>query len=151
MTRKAPPSSEAVSTALGVLEARAQFDAPRHDIHIRVASHNGAVYIDLADKDWRAIEIDEDGWQIIDEPPVYFRRSSGMKALPEPVAGGSLDDDLRPLLNVKTDAMPTSYWQSLGFWQRYIPVGLIRCLACWRTGQRQEHAYQFPASFGRSQ
>ena len=98
------PSSEAVSTALGVLEARAQFDAPEHDVRIRVASHNGAVYIDLADKDWRAIEIDEDGWRIIDEPPVYFRRSSGMKALPEPVAGGSLDDDLRPLLNVKTDA-----------------------------------------------
>src|SRR5262249_54454418 len=31
------------------------------------------------------------------------RRSSGMKPLPEPVAGGSLKGDLRPLLNVKTD------------------------------------------------
>jgi hypothetical protein len=49
------------------------------------------------------IEIDEDGWRMIDSPPVYFRRSSGMKPLPEPVAGGSLEDDLKPLLNVKSD------------------------------------------------
>jgi hypothetical protein len=97
------PSSDAMQSALGVLEARAQFDAPEHEVHVRVAGPNGCIYIDLADRDWRAIEIDEDGWRVIDTPPVYFRRSSGMKPLPEPVAGGSLKDDLRPLLNVKTD------------------------------------------------
>jgi hypothetical protein len=98
------PSSEAMSAAMGVLEARAQFDAPEHDVRVRVAGHDGCIYIDLADRDWRAIEIDEDGWRVIDDPPVYFRRSSGMKALPVPVAGGSLTDDLRPLLNVRTDS-----------------------------------------------
>jgi hypothetical protein len=97
------PSSEAMQGALGVLEARAQFDAPEHDVNVRVAGHDGCVYIDLVDKAWRAIEIDEDGWRVVDDPPVYFRRSSGMKPLPEPVGGGSLKDDLRPLLNVKTD------------------------------------------------
>jgi hypothetical protein len=97
------PSSDAMQAAMGVLEARAQFDAPEREVHVRVAGHDGCIYIDLADRDWRVIEIDEDGWRVIDTPPVYFRRSSGMKPLPEPVAGGSLKDDLRPLLNVKTD------------------------------------------------
>ena len=97
------PSSDAMQAALGVLEARAQFDAPEHEVHVRVAGHDGCIYIDLADRDWRAIEIDQGGWRIVDSSPVYFRRSSGMKPLPEPVAGGSLHDDLRPLLNVKTD------------------------------------------------
>ena len=97
------PSSEAMQAALGVLEARAQFDAPEHEVHVRVAGHDDSIYIDLADRDWRAIEIDEDGWRVIDDPPVYFRRSSGMKPLPEPVTGGSVNDDLRPLLNVKMD------------------------------------------------
>jgi len=97
------PSSEAMQAALGVLEARAQFDAPEHEVHVRVAGHDDSIYIDLADRDWRAIEIDEDGWRVIDDPPVYFRRSSGMKPLPEPVTGGSVNDDLRPLLNVKID------------------------------------------------
>jgi hypothetical protein len=98
------PSSEAMTAALGVLEARAQFDAPEHDVNVRVAGHEGAIYIDLADADWRAVEIDDDGWRIIDDAPVYFRRSAGMKPLPVPVTGGSLEKDLRPLLNVKTDA-----------------------------------------------
>ncbi len=97
------PSSEAMQAALGVLEARAQFDAPEHEVHVRVAGRDNCIYIDLAARDWRAIEIDEDGWRVIDTPPVHFRRSSGMKSLPEPVAGGSLNNDLKPLLNVKTD------------------------------------------------
>jgi hypothetical protein len=97
------PSSEAMSAAMGVLEARAQYDAPEHDVRVRVAGHDGCIYIDLADRGWQAVEIDEDGWRVIDDPPVYFRRSAGMKPLPEPVAGGSLANDLRPLLNVKTD------------------------------------------------
>jgi hypothetical protein len=98
------PSSEAMSSALAVLEARAQFDAWEHDVRVRVAGRDGGIYIDLADQDWKAIEIDEDGWRVVDDPPVYFRRSAGMKPLPEPVSGGSLERDLRPLLNVKTDA-----------------------------------------------
>ena len=48
--------------------------------------------------------IDQGGWRVIDSPPVYFHRSGGMKPLPEPVAGGSLKDDLKPLLNVKNHA-----------------------------------------------
>jgi hypothetical protein len=97
------PSSDGMQAALGVLEARALFDAPEHEVHVRVAGRDNCIYIDLADRGWRAIEIDQAGWRVIDSPPVYFRRSSGMKPLPEPVAGGSLNDDLRPLLNVKTD------------------------------------------------
>jgi hypothetical protein len=100
---KSAPNSEAMQAALGVLEGSAQFDTPEHEIFVRVAGHDGSIYIDLADKDWRAIEVDADGWRVIDNPPVRFRRSAGMKTLPQPVAGGSLEKDLRPLLNVKTD------------------------------------------------
>ncbi|MFZ1095186.1 MAG: hypothetical protein WAN75_39205 [Xanthobacteraceae bacterium] len=104
LSTQSAPNSEAMSSAMGVLEARAQFDAPEHDVRVRVAGHDGCIYIDLADRDWKAIEIDEEGWRIVDDPPVYFRRSGGMKPLPVPIAGGTLKRDLRPLLNVKTDA-----------------------------------------------
>jgi Toprim-like len=93
------PSSDAMQAAMNVLEARAQFDAPEHEVHVRIAGHDDCIYIDL----WRAIEIDQGGWRVIDIPPVYFRRSNGTKPLPDPVVGGSLKDDLRLLLNVKTD------------------------------------------------
>ena len=48
------------------------------------------------------MEIDADGWRVIDTPPVRFRRSAGMLPLPAPVAGGSIEE-LRPFLNVRSD------------------------------------------------
>ena len=50
---------------------------------------------------WRAVEIDAAGWRVINNPPVRFRRTAGMKALPAPVPGGSLEGDFRPFLNVE--------------------------------------------------
>jgi len=48
------------------------------------------------------VEIDSDGWRVVDEPPVRFRRAAGMRALPTPVPGGSIET-LRRFLNVQSD------------------------------------------------
>ena len=96
------PNSEAMQSALNVIEARAQFDAPQMNINIRVARHDGKLYLDLADEAWRAVEIDEAGWRIVDKPPVRFRRAAGMQPLPEPAEGGSVET-LRSFLNVRSD------------------------------------------------
>jgi hypothetical protein len=96
------PNSEALQSALNVLEARAHFDAAERAIHVRAAGIDGKIYLDLGDRAWRAIEIDANGWRIVDSPPVRFRRASGMHALPVPERGGSLAD-LRPFLNVRSD------------------------------------------------
>ncbi len=48
---------------------------------------------------WRAVEIDATGWRVIDNPPVRFRRASGMQPLAYPVPGGSIAA-LRLFLNV---------------------------------------------------
>ena len=46
-----------MQSVIGVLEAKAQFDAPKHEVHVRIAEHGGSTYIDLGDEEWRAIEI----------------------------------------------------------------------------------------------
>src|SRR6516162_1829499 len=97
------PSSEALQSALNVIEARAHFDAPELAVHIRVGGLNDRLYLDLGDQSWRAVEIDATGWRIIDSPPVRFRRAAGMQPLPMPMSGGSVEK-LRSFLNVKTDA-----------------------------------------------
>ncbi|OPH82908.1 hypothetical protein [Nitrobacter vulgaris] len=97
------PSSEALQSALNVIEAKAHFDAPERQVHIRVGGLDGRLYLDLGDEAWRAIEIDATGWRIVDDPPVRFRRASGMKPMPNPVGGGSIET-LRSFLNVHTDA-----------------------------------------------
>jgi hypothetical protein len=97
------PSSEALQSALNVIEAKAHFDAPERLVHIRVGGLDGRLYLDIGDETWRAVEIDATGWRVIDHPPVRFRRASGMKPMPIPAAGGSIET-LRSFLNVQSDA-----------------------------------------------
>jgi hypothetical protein len=96
------PSSEALQSALNVIEAKAHFDAPERLVHVRVGGLDGRLYLDLCNETWQAVEIDVTGWRVIDNPPVRFRRSAGMQPLPMPVPGGSIET-LRSFLNVQSD------------------------------------------------
>jgi hypothetical protein len=40
-----------------VIEAKAHFDAPERQVHIRVGGLDGRLYLDLGDETWRAVEI----------------------------------------------------------------------------------------------
>jgi hypothetical protein len=93
------PNSDAIQSALNIIEARAAFDGPQRLVYVRVGTHDGRIYLDLADEKWRAVEISSTGWQIVDRPPVRFRRAAGMLPLPEPVHGGKIEE-LRPFLNI---------------------------------------------------
>lgn len=97
------PSTEALRSALNTIEAKAHFDSPERVVHIRVGEFEGKLYLDLADESWQAVEIDVTGWRVVSNPPLRFRRSAGMQALPVPVNGGSIEM-LRSFLNVKTEA-----------------------------------------------
>jgi hypothetical protein len=94
-------STGEIHSALDLLEARAQFDAPERAVHIRVAELAGHIYLDLADDHWRAVEIGPDGWRVIACPPVRFRRPPGMLALPVPERGASIEV-LNPFLNLSS-------------------------------------------------
>lgn len=96
------PSSEALQSALNVIEAKAHFDGPERAVYIRVGGLDGRLYLDLGDEHWRAVEIDATGWRVIDKPPVRFRRAAGMQPLAVPMTGGSVET-LRAFLNVQSD------------------------------------------------
>src|ERR1700737_2973141 len=85
------PSAAGIRSALDLLEARAQFDAPERAVHIRVAEHAGHIYLDLADDHWRAVVVGPEGWRVIGCPAVRFRRPAGMLQLPVPERGGSVE------------------------------------------------------------
>jgi hypothetical protein len=92
-------SAAEIRSALDLLEARAQFDGPECAVHVRIAEHAGHIYLDLADEQWRAVDIGPDGWRVIGCPPVRFRRPAGMLPLPEPQQGGSVES-LNSFLNL---------------------------------------------------
>jgi hypothetical protein len=97
-----PPSTQALDDALGVLRAEAIWDGECHEVHVRYAGDGGRTYLDLGDPGWRAVEISAEGWKIVANPPIRFLRPPGLRALPDPKVGGSLDG-LRKLMNVDDD------------------------------------------------
>ncbi len=100
------PSREAMDTTLNTLEARARYDGLEEQVHIRIARADGpegpTYYVDLADLRGRAVKITGSGWEVIDNPPVKFRRPGSMRPLPVPEKGGSIND-LRKFVNVRSD------------------------------------------------
>lgn len=99
------PSSQAVEDTLSTLEGKAQFKGPESEVYLRVACFDETVYIDLADDAWRCVEVTKDGWRVLDNSPVKFRRPKGMLPIPEPRAGDPIEyiKRLRALLNMETD------------------------------------------------
>jgi hypothetical protein len=92
--RKAP-NSDALNSALTVLEAKARFDGAEHRLNNRVACHEEAIWYDLVDVAWRAIRVTPTDWEIVADPPILFRRYAHQQAQVEPSRGGDLHDLLR--------------------------------------------------------
>jgi hypothetical protein len=95
-------TSDAMQIAIETIDARAKFEGAEEEVHCRVAEHDGAIYIDIGDATWRGIKVTKTGWEIVTEPPVRFRRSASMRALPIPRPGGKIEL-LRPFCNVSDD------------------------------------------------
>ncbi|HEX7940569.1 MAG TPA: hypothetical protein VF488_02125, partial [Gemmatimonadaceae bacterium] len=91
--------------ATGALEGVARYEGAEHRTFTRVASVGGSVHIDLCDARWRAVEIDRNGWRIVDRPPVRFERRAAMVALPEPMRDGSIAE-LRDHVRIADDSWP---------------------------------------------
>lgn len=96
-TGRAAPQ-QALADALLVIEGISQ-EAEPEALHLRVAQAAGAHWLDLGDTTGRAVKITGDGWQVVDTPPVLFKRTALLSALPVPERGGSLNE-LWALLNI---------------------------------------------------
>jgi hypothetical protein len=80
-----PASDWAIRRVVGVLEARARFDGGAPSFFIRVGrdadgdghGDRSAYFLDLGDPSGMAVKISADGWNLVDQPRVQFRRPEG--------------------------------------------------------------------------
>jgi hypothetical protein len=87
------PTPEAIAAVVGALEANAEFKYVPETASLGVARgpSRSSYLLDLADREGWIVEIRSDGWELVNEPSVFFRRATGQHALPLPVEGGSLE------------------------------------------------------------
>ena len=92
------PGRQTLQDILEVVEGEARFGETSHvhPVFHRGAFDNGTVWLDLGRKDWRAVRVTTDGWEVTD-PGVRFRRSKATGELPIPQKGTI--EDLYQLLD----------------------------------------------------
>jgi hypothetical protein len=96
-------STETLAAATNLVEAKALFEGKEHPAYVRLADHDGDIYLDLCNQTWQAVRVTPQGWEVIEDPPVRFRRSRGMLDLPTPEPGGTVDQ-LRDFVNLDDNA-----------------------------------------------
>lgn len=86
------PATESLSAAANILEAKARFEGSLHHLYNRVAPDpdGDGLWIDMTDDRWRAIKVTPQGWSIVENPPILFRRYNHQQPLPLPERGGNI-------------------------------------------------------------
>ena len=96
-------SQSALDDQRRTMEGEALFGGAEHPVFNRIGELGRSLYIDLGDPDWKAVAVNAEGWQVINQPPSRFRRSRSMQALPTPEAGTGDINLLRPFLNTGSE------------------------------------------------
>jgi hypothetical protein len=96
------PSAQTIRDTLRLLEGEALINWPVQTVHIRLAQHEGDIYLDLANPSWEQIRVTKDGYQVIPSKDslVRFMRTQAMLPLPYPSPGEPLSA-LQPFLNIE--------------------------------------------------
>ena len=89
-TQNKAPGGEVLNSILGVLEGKARFEGQEIKLENRIAWLKDNLLYDLTDKDWQAVEINEDGWKKVNNPPILFKRYPHHKAQVEPSNDGEV-------------------------------------------------------------
>lgn len=84
------PNSENVNKVISLLQAEAIFGDNRYELSLRVAFKEGSIWYDLTDPNYRAVEITENGWKVISDVPILFKRSPVQKEQVIPKSGGTI-------------------------------------------------------------
>ena len=63
--RGIPLKADQLREIIANLETQAQFDGPEINVYLRVAAVDDTIWIDLCDKNWSAIKVTADGWQVV--------------------------------------------------------------------------------------
>lgn len=96
-------SKSDVTSVISSINSFGHFRGKKVDIHLRIAEVENAIYIDLCNDKRQVLEIDKEGFRVLEDSPVLFKRTDDMDELPTPVFNKKMDYlKLGDYLNVKS-------------------------------------------------
>ena len=84
------PNSDSLNSALNVIEGKAYRGDGEYQLHNRVAWREGVLWYDLSDAEWQAVKITTEGWDVVSDTPILFRRYSHQRAQVRPAVNGDV-------------------------------------------------------------
>ena len=92
---KKPAKKDSLSQAKEVLKAKAVFENTKAiPLDTRVVQLDNAFWYNLSNDDWNAVKITNDGWEIVENPPILFKRFRHQNCQLEP----STESNIRKIL-----------------------------------------------------
>jgi hypothetical protein len=99
------PKKDPLNQAIDTVSVIARFEGEEREVYIRKGEHDGVFYYDLCNNQWQAVRITAEGWEIVDDPPVMFRRFDKMRPQVAPIGGHPEKlDDLLSLINTSNES-----------------------------------------------
>lgn len=89
---------DTLNQVIGVANAKAKFEGAEVNMALRCAASEDAFWYDLADKNWQAVKITDEGWSI-ESSPKFFRRFGNSAPQVMPSRHGDVYK-LRPFVNL---------------------------------------------------
>ncbi len=93
-TNEIAVKGEVIKSVVMILSSLAR-ENPVIDLYNRVAKDaEGNWWLDLSNEKWQAVKITDEGWEVVDHPPILFRRYSHQRPLYMPIKNGSIAEFL---------------------------------------------------------
>ncbi|CAN5695452.1 hypothetical protein BH11PAT2_BH11PAT2_04930 [soil metagenome] len=90
-----PVGSEVMKNVLGILQAKACFQGKEYQLNNRVAWKNNELWYDLTNEPGQAVRVSKDGWAVISDTPILFRKHNHQVAQVMPALGGGVRELLK--------------------------------------------------------
>lgn len=91
-SEKKSVKKESISQAKEVLKARAVFGNTKAiPLETRVAQSDNAFWYSLSNDNWEAVKVADSGWEIIENPPILFKRFRHQECQPHPNKHGDIN------------------------------------------------------------
>jgi len=106
------PNSESLNAAINTLSAKAWCGKEERKLGVRTTPFENAFWYDMTNNFWQAIRVEPQGWEVINKPPILFRRYGHQQAQPMPTRGGNIFK-LLDFVNLKDKNMSILYLVSV--------------------------------------
>lgn len=80
-----------INTVIASINSLGYFRGKKVNVYLRIAEVDNTIYLDLCNDKRQVLKITGEGFEVLDDSPVLFRRSDDMAELPIPIFNNQLD------------------------------------------------------------